>query len=153
MYPSNLFSRPFGLYRSLLLLVLGVAAIPAVASMQVERNIIYFNPGDPPRIDLQVTNPDDETLYVEVEVLEVRNPGTEQETRIPIKDPRQIDFLVTPNRFIVPPGLRKLVRFVNTGGHNDSERIFRVNLKPVSPPAEATVCSLTGDPIVLLATP
>jgi P pilus assembly chaperone PapD len=106
--------------------------------MQLSRNIINFLPGEAPRIDIYVANPDDETLYVEVEVLEVRNPGTEEETRTPVKNPSQVDFLVTPNKFIVPPGNRKLVRFVNIGGHAEEERIFRINLVPKSPPMEAT---------------
>ena len=113
-------------------------AVEAGASMQLERNIVYFNPGGQPRADVMVSNPDDETLYIEVEVLEVRNPGTEAESRDRIIDPRQVDFLVTPNKFIIPPGGRKLVRFVNTGGHGEEERIFRVNLRPLSPPMVAT---------------
>jgi len=117
---------------------LSVVFQSAWATMQLERNIIYFNPGEQPRADLWVTNPDDETLYVEVEVLEVRNPGTGQESRTPVRDPRTVDFLVTPNKFIIPPGNRKLIRFVNTGGHGDEERIFRVNLRPISPPMKAT---------------
>lgn len=128
--------------RRVLLVVLSTlllaVAMPVSATMQLERNIIHFLPGQPPRIDLQVTNPDEETLYVEVEVLEVQNAGTEAETRTPVRDPRSVDFLVTPNKFIVAPGSRKIVRFVNTGGHGEQERIFRVNLKPVSAPAVAT---------------
>jgi P pilus assembly chaperone PapD len=131
-------------------------AVPVGATMQLERNIIYFNSPDQSRIDIQVTNPDDETLYVEVEVLEVKNPGTDQETRTPIRDPRQIDFLVTPNKFIIPPGVRKLVRFVNTGGLGETERIFRVNLKPVSPPMEATqnaIRLVVGYQVLVLISP
>jgi len=118
--------------------VASLVADPAAATMQLERNIVHLLPGQPPRVDLRVTNPDEETLYVEVEVLEVENPGTPEETRTPVRDPQAANFLVTPNKFIVAPGSRKLVRFVNTGGHGDAERIFRVNLKPVSPPMEAT---------------
>ena len=110
----------------------------ASATMQLGTNIIHFLPGEPPRIDIPVRNPDDETMYVEVEVLEVRDPGTDAETRTPVVDAGRVDFLVTPNRFVVPPGSRQLVRFVNTGGHGEEERIFRINLKPVSAPAEAT---------------
>ena len=123
---------------SLLVAPLLLTSVNAQATMQVGRNIIHFIPGQAPRIDVPVANPTDETLYVAVEVLEVRNPGTEAETRTPVTDARRVDFLVTPNRFIIPPGNRQLVRFVNTGGHSDEERIFRVNLRPVSPPMEAT---------------
>ena len=76
----------------------------ANATMQLGRNIIHFLPGEQPRIDVPVRNPDDETMYVEVDVLEVTNPGTEQEARTPVVDARRVDFLVTPNRFVLPPG-------------------------------------------------
>jgi P pilus assembly chaperone PapD len=118
--------------------VMMTASLPAAATIQVGKNIIHFLPGEQPRIDVPVRNPDDETRYIEVEVLEVRNPGTDAETRTPVIDARRVDFLVTPNRFILPPGGKQIVRFVNTGGHGEEERIFRVNLKPVPPPAEAT---------------
>jgi P pilus assembly chaperone PapD len=106
--------------------------------MQVQQNVVHFLPGQPPQFDLQVSNPDAETLYIEVEVLQVLNPGTEEEIREPVKNPLEADFLVTPNRFILPPNNRKIVRLVNTGGHASEERVFRVNLKPVPPPAEAS---------------
>jgi P pilus assembly chaperone PapD len=117
---------------------LALSSMESAATMQLERNIVYLQPGGPPRADLRIANPDKETLFVEVEVLEVRNPGRPDEERIPVRDPGAVDFLVTPNRFIVAPGSRQVVRFVNTGGHGNRERMFRVNFKPVSPPMEAT---------------
>jgi len=107
------------------------------AAMAVDQNIFHFESGQSPRADVQVINPDDEPLYVQVEVLEVVNPGSPEEERRLIDNPRHVDFLVTPNRFIVPAKSRKVVRLVNLGGHGDQERILRVNLKPVPPPMEA----------------
>ena len=107
-------------------------------AMAVDQNVFHFEPGQSPRADVQVTNPDVDPLYVEVEVLQVVNPGRPEEERILIDNPRHVNFLVTPNRFIVPPKSRKVVRLVNLGGHGDEERVFRVNLKPVSPPMKAT---------------
>lgn len=127
-----------GLCASLAIAGLLLIGADAAATMQLERNIVHLLPGEPPRADLRITNPDSETLFVEVEVLEVRNPGSENEERVPVRDPGAVDFLVTPNKFIVPPGSRQVVRFVNTGGHDQRERMFRVNFKPVSPPMEAT---------------
>jgi P pilus assembly chaperone PapD len=106
--------------------------------MQVQQNIVHFLAGQPPQFDLQVSNPDAETLYVEVEVLQVLNPGTEEELRELVKNPLDADFLVTPNRFILPPKNRKIIRLVNIGGHSSEERVFRINLKPIPPPSEAS---------------
>lgn len=110
----------------------------ASASMQVQQNVVHFLPGQPAQFDLQVSNPDKETLYIEVEVLQVVNPGTEEELRKPAPNPLEADFLVTPNRFILPPNNRKIIRLVNTGGHSSEERVFRINLRPIPPPAEAS---------------
>lgn len=121
-------------------LMVGLALfVPAAASavMGVDRSIVHFEPDGPPRADVQVINPDDEPLYVQVEVLEVVYPGTLDEQRLPVTDPRAVDFLVTPNKFIVPPKSRKIVRLVNLGGHGDRERVLRVNLRPIPPPMEA----------------
>lgn len=122
------------------LLLLAAALVPASASaaMAVDRSIFHFEPGAAPRADVQVINPDDEPMYVQVEVLDVVFPGTLDEQHLPVDDPRAVDFLVTPNRFVVPPGSRKVVRLVNLGGHGDKERVLRVNLKPVPAPMEAT---------------
>ena len=64
-------------------------------------------------------------LYVEVVLYEVKNPGEENEERIVVTNPKEAGFLVTPNRLVIPPGSRKLVRFVNMKPL-DKERIFRI---------------------------
>jgi len=119
------------------LMVLTLSAGVSHADMSVDRNVFYFEPGQPPRADLQVSNPGDENLYIQVEVLAVTAPGTPAELRTAIDNPREAGFLVTPNKFVVPPGTRKLVRLVNLGGHSDSERVFRVNLTPAPAPMKA----------------
>lgn len=126
-------------------LVLCLAALmpmAAGAAMGVDRSIVHFEPEGSPRADVQVINPDDEPLYVQVEVLEVVYPGTLDEQRLPVADPRTVDFLVTPNRFVVPPKSRKIVRLVNLGGHGEQERVLRVNLKPIPAPMEAATSGI-----------
>ena len=107
----------------------GVSA--AEATMRLDRTIVRFDPGGPDRQDVIVFNPDDETMYVEVEVLDVINPGTPNEERIRIVDPRRMDLIASPRKMVIQPAGRKLLRLVNLGGHGDAERIFRVNVKPV----------------------
>jgi P pilus assembly chaperone PapD len=107
----------------------------AAGGMLLNRSIVTFKPGQPPREDVSVINQDEENLYVNVDILEVQNPGTDQEERIKVNDPGQLKLVVTPNRLIVPPLGRKVIRLVNLAPA-DEERIYRVNVTPVLPPLE-----------------
>ena len=108
---------------------------PATASMIVDRTILTFEAGTTPRQDVTITNPDTDNLYVEVTVLEVSNPGTDEETRTPVKDPETIGLVAAPRKLMVPPGGRRTVRLVNLNGNGDVEKVYRVNFTPVAPPA------------------
>jgi P pilus assembly chaperone PapD len=110
---------------------------PVIGSMVLDRTIIRFVAGEPSRQDVLITNSDAETLYLKVEVFEVKDPGTPSERREKPTDPNAITLLATPNKMIVPPGGRKLVRLVNLGGH-ELERIYRVNVTPVVADLETT---------------
>lgn len=103
-----------------------------LATMQVERTVIHFEAGKANRQDVEVSNPTEEPIYIQVELLEVISPGTENEERKLVQNPREVNFLVTPNKLVLPPGGRKLIRFVNLAPLGDKEKVFRVNLKPVA---------------------
>ena len=126
------------------------------AAMIVERSILYYNPGDPSRQDVTIQNPDAEPLYVQVEVFEVVNPGDENEELKLITNPKESSFLVTPNRLAIPPGAQKMVRFVNLKPLGQTERVFRVNLKPVAEDLEAEqmgVKIIVGYQLLVLISP
>lgn len=106
------------------------------ASMVLDRSIVTFEAGKAPRQDVTVSNPDAETMFVEVEVLEVRHPGTDKEERIVVRNPEEIGLIATPKRLVVPAGASRIVRLVNLAGHGASERVYRVNVKPVAAPEE-----------------
>lgn len=110
----------------------------AWASMVIDRSIIYFDDKSPNRQDVEVSNPDKDVLYVKVEVLEVVNPGTDSEQRIVVKNPKKSQFIVTPNKLVVKPGKKKTVRLLNLNKSPQKDRIFRINLKPVTPPLAST---------------
>ncbi len=114
-----------------------MAASATHANMTVDRSIIYFDPGDPERVDVTVNNPGSEPLYVETEILEVRSPGTAEEQRVPVPGDLAAALLVSPNKMVIAPGRKKLLRVVNLAGHVETEQVFRVNVKPVPPPATA----------------
>jgi len=118
-------------------MVLLAWTIHATATMVVDRTIIRFEAGEPSRQDVLITNNGAETLYLKVEVFEVKDPGTPSERREKPTDPSAITLLATPNKMIVPSGGRKLIRLVNLGGH-ELERIYRVNVTPVVGELKAT---------------
>ncbi len=123
--------------RTLLLIPALLLSLSVHASMIVDRTILTFEPGAAPRHDVSVTNPDSENLYIEITVLDVTNPGTEEEARTPVKDPESIGLVAAPRLLMIPAGGRRTVRLVNLDGHGDTERVYRVNITPVPPPIEA----------------
>lgn len=117
---------------SVLLCFLFVMPISSVsANMVLSEAIIHFEPGKPLRKDIEVENPSSENLYVEITPAVVSEPGTKSEKRIAITDPRESGLLVTPNKIVVPPGGRKLVRLVSLEPLGEKERVYRVTFKPV----------------------
>ena len=114
-----------------LLLLSSVALSTASANMVLSDAIVHFEPGKPLRKDIEVENPSSETLYVEITPALVHNPGTKNEKRETINDPRKSGLLVTPNKIVVPPGGRKLVRIVSLNSADDEEHVYRVTFKPI----------------------
>jgi P pilus assembly chaperone PapD len=109
------------------------------ADMYLDRSIVTFGKGSLLKEDVKVSNSADENIYVQVEVLEVQNPGNADELRTRVTDPSAMKLIATPNKLIIPPNGQKYVRIVNLQPANDEERIYRVNFKPiVAPLAEQT---------------
>lgn len=118
-----------------LALLLGLACMPLHAGILLDKSIVEFANGESPRKDIWVINDENENAYVKVQVLEVRNPGTDEESREEIVDPEAIGFVATPSKLVIPPKGRKLVRLVNLAP-SGPERVYRVNFTPVLPPLE-----------------
>ena len=105
---------------------------PSSANMVISEAILHFEPGKPLRKDIEVENVGDETMYVQVEPMIVRSPGTEDEQREIFKDPREAGLLVTPNKIVIPPKGRKLVRFVVLKQPTEKDAVYRVTFRPVT---------------------
>ena len=116
-------------YLTLMLLIF----IPGVsnADMILNKSIIYFEPGEPSREDLEIQNIGSDPLYVQVTPKIVHNPGTDKQTREVYENPKQAGLLVSPNKLIVPPNGRKLLRFVNLNPGTQDEKVYRVSITPV----------------------
>lgn len=115
---------------------------PALANMALSNAIVHFEPGEPTRQDVEISNMGTEPLYVKIEPKVVLNPGTETEQRELITDPREHGLLVTPNRLVIAPGSAQVIRLVNIKGADDAERIFRITARPIAGEFEATTSGL-----------
>ncbi len=103
----------------------------AMGNMVLSNVIVHFEPGEPNRQDVEISNTGEEPMYVEIEPTMVLSPGTEQEDRSPITDPRKAGLLVTPNKLILPPGATKVIRLVKLGPSFE-EKIYRIAARPVA---------------------
>ncbi|MEM7217685.1 MAG: fimbria/pilus periplasmic chaperone [Pseudomonadota bacterium] len=124
--------------------------------MVLSNIIVHFEAGEPSRQDIEILNSGAETLYVQMEPKLVHNPGTEEERREPISNPREAGLLVTPSKLALAPGASKRVRFVNLGRNTDEERIYRIAARPISNPVTAEqngVKILIGYEILAIAYP
>jgi len=104
----------------------------AYANMVLSEAILHFEPGKPLRKDIEIENVGDETLYIQVTPTIVNHPGTDKEERVEFKDPREAGLLVSPNKIVIPPNSRKLVRFVVLKQPKDTDAVYRVTFKPIS---------------------
>ena len=112
------------------------------ADMSLDRSILIFDAQSSPRQDVEVTNTGSENLYLETEILRVDRPGTDAETRERVLDPDAIKLLVTPARLILPPGARRLLRVVSLEAPGDVDQIYRINVRPVVGPLEASTTAV-----------
>lgn len=134
--------RRASILRLLACLTLFFATSSSWANMALSNAIVHFEPGEPTRQDVEITNMGSEPLYVQIEPKVVLNPGTDAETRELITDPREHGLLVTPNRLVIAPGAAQSIRLVNIKGADDAERIFRITARPIAGEFEASTSGL-----------
>jgi P pilus assembly chaperone PapD len=121
------------LFPRILLTALALAATPAArANLVLSHVILDLAPGTPQAQDIEVWNNSKERSYVVAEPVEVMAPGTPQEQRVADPDPGVLGLLVTPQRMILEPGQRRLVRVAAVLPRSARDRIYRVAIKPVA---------------------
>jgi hypothetical protein len=91
---------------ALLALISWLFVPSAHAEMALSKVVIDFTSARPARDDLEITNSADEILYVSVEPAEILNPGGPEERRVANPSPRELGFLISPNRLVLGPGER-----------------------------------------------
>ncbi len=108
-------------------------AAPAIARAEfiINNAIIEFLPGAEAQQDIELASKSDKNDYIDTEINEIINPGSDQETRRKLKNAANESILVTPNKTVLTAGSRKILRFILLQPHGDHERIYRVAVKPV----------------------
>ncbi len=105
-------------------------AFPVHADLVLNNVILDFEAGSKLRRDVEVRNTGKETLYISVKVFEIINPHKKKPKLKQLKNPRTAGLLVSPNRLILRPGQRKLLRVVVRKPATRKDRIYRVTFKP-----------------------
>ena len=113
------------------LILIGLVSTTSQADMILNKSIIYFEPDKPNREDLEIQNVSEDPLYIQVTPKIVNHPGTEQQSREIFDNPKEAGLLVSPNKLVVPPNGRKLLRFVNLNPQSNEEKVYRVSITPV----------------------
>jgi P pilus assembly chaperone PapD len=112
-------------------LLLAILPMPALAELGLSQVIVDLSPGAPPRDDIEVSNDGAERIYVVAEPFEIINPGQASEKRVAVTDPGTSGLLVTPQRLILEPGEKRLLRIAMLSPRATTDRIFRITVKPV----------------------
>lgn len=116
----------------LVLTLLLIGAPSAYGAMIIDRAIITFTADGSSREDVLVVNPDPDPLYLEVEVLEVKNPGTEEETRTVVSNPEELGLIASPRRTMIPSDGQRTIRLVALKPPGEQEQVYRVNMRPTA---------------------
>jgi P pilus assembly chaperone PapD len=132
---------PFG--RCAAAAVLMVACSPAAqADMVLGKVIVDLQPGAPDHDDIEVWNSGPERIYVVAEPSEILDAGKPGERREAEPDPSRSGLLVTPQRLVLEPDQRRMIRIAEVGPRPAVDRIYRVTIKPVAGKVTADVTAL-----------
>jgi P pilus assembly chaperone PapD len=110
---------------------LACSGVAANAELVVSDLVVELHADAQSRKDVEVWNDSEERSYVVVSPAEILNPGNPTEQRRQEPDPEKLGLLVSPNRMILEPGQRKLVRVARISPGLDQERIYRITVKPI----------------------
>ena len=108
-----------------------LAVSPAHAELVLSDLIVELQPGKQVRHDIEVWNNSPERSFVSIEPREILNPGLASQSVRKDPDPEKLGLLASPQRMILEPGQRKLVRIGTLTASEDREHVYRVMMKPV----------------------
>ncbi len=119
-----------------------VAAGPARAEIALSQVIVDFQSASQTSQDIEVWNAGDERAYVVAEPAEIVAPGLPDQRRVSNPDPEALGLLVTPQRLVLEPDQRRIIRISAIAPRDDHERIYRVTVRPVAGQASAESSAL-----------
>lgn len=104
----------------------------ASGEMVLSQVIVDFLPDKPLREDIEVWNSGGERLYVLAEPFRIVAPGTPQEQRVALSLAEDSGLLVSPQRLVLEPGERRIIRVAAIGGRPQSDAVYRLAIRPVA---------------------
>lgn len=128
----------------------------ADAGIVLSQAVVDITPKAPLAQDIEVWNDGNDVAYVVAQPFEIVSPGLPDEKRQPVEDPSVGGLLVTPQKMILQPGERKLVRIAAVTPRGGSDRVWRVTIKPVAGPVtapESALKLLLGYDVLVIARP
>lgn len=105
---------------------------PAQAEMILSQVIVDLQPDKPPREDIEVFNSGADRMYVAAEPFEIVAAGTPQEQRKAVRLSDGSGILISPQRLVLEPGERRMIRIALLGDRPVSDRVYRVAIRPVA---------------------
>lgn len=104
----------------------------ARAEIVLSQVIVDLQPDRPDYQDVEIWNGGDERAFVQVEPSEIQQPGLPTEHRERIVDPERGGLLVSPQRLVLEPDERRIIRIAALAARGDRERIYRIAVRPVA---------------------
>jgi P pilus assembly chaperone PapD len=117
-----------------LALALSSALLPGTASADIvlSQVIVDFQAGEQDYRDIEIWNAGTERAFVTVEPDQILEPGLPNERRVHEPDPEKAGLLVSPQRLVLEPEQRRIIRIAAIAPRDHVERIYRVAVKPVA---------------------
>jgi P pilus assembly chaperone PapD len=116
--------------------------VAAQAGIVLSQAVVDITPKAPLAQDIEVWNDGSDVTYVVAQPFEITSPGLPGEKREPVEDPAVGGLLVTPQKMILQPGERKIVRIAAVTPRGQNDRVWRVTIKPVAGPVSAPESAL-----------
>jgi len=115
---------------------------PGQANLVLSQVILDMTPDAATAQDIEIWNNGSDRSYVVAEPAEIVAAGQAGEQRISNPDPAVTGLLVTPQRMILEPGQRRLVRIAAVAPRAAQDRVYRVAIKPVAGDVSASATAL-----------
>jgi len=107
-------------------------ASEAHAEMVLSQVVLDMKSGEPTYRDIEVWNNGPEQIYVIAQPSEIEAPGLPTERRVENPDPAVTGILVTPQKMVLEPDHRRIVRVSFITPRRETDRVYRITIKEVS---------------------